>query len=257
MRSGHTADLPNHLAPASSSTASTEFRKSTEPNRSSVRTSFVATNSPDDDNGAKEVHMTLRTCGHAATLGVKTRIRIRCAKFDLPRHSVYGLAAGIAMLFGVAATSTSVASAANRSDASVVVSTRFIRGVGTVLVNVHGRTLYSPIQEQDGKIKCTGACENFWFPLTTSSKVAIRAGSISGRFSEVKRPGSDEWQVAYEEKPLYTFRFDNSAGEAKGNGFVDHFGGMTFDWRAVVVSGTAKTSPPKSTSSSGGGGGYY
>jgi predicted lipoprotein with Yx(FWY)xxD motif len=199
--------------------------------------------------------MTTRTRARPVAPHIGASTRTWKSKLDPSRQLKCCLAAGIVVLVGVT-LSPNAAAATSRSHPAVVVSTRFIRGVGTVLVNARGRTLYSPIQERGGKIKCTGACQSFWFPLTTSSKVAIDAGRISSRFSELKRPGSVAWQVAYEGQPLYTFRFDNSAGETKGNGFVDHFGGMTFDWRAVVVSGSAKTTPPTTTPYSSGGGGY-
>jgi predicted lipoprotein with Yx(FWY)xxD motif len=55
--------------------------------------------------------------------------------------------------------------------------------------------------------------------------------------------------VTYDGKPLYTFSLDGRAGQAKGNGFTDAFGGTQFKWHAAVVSGTA--SAPSSSDGNG------
>ena len=57
----------------------------------------------------------------------------------------------------------SAAGAAHHASAShgSAISARTLPGVGTVLVDRSGKTLYSPQQEAHGMIMCTGGCLNF------------------------------------------------------------------------------------------------
>ena len=51
------------------------------------------------------------------------------------------------------------------------VMTASVDGAGTVLVDAKGDALYSPSQEANGMIHCTGSCEQIWKPVTA---VALR-----------------------------------------------------------------------------------
>jgi predicted lipoprotein with Yx(FWY)xxD motif len=159
---------------------------------------------------------------------------------------------------GVAGGTAYAATPGHQAAGGVVVSTRAVHGLGTVLVNSSGRTLYFNTEEVSGKILCTGACLGFWFPATTSSSAAPKPTvNLPGKLSTIRRPGTNQFQLAYQGKALYTFRFDGSAGQAKGNDFTDHFGAMTFHWRAVVTTGTrGSKTPPTTTPANGGGTGY-
>jgi predicted lipoprotein with Yx(FWY)xxD motif len=155
---------------------------------------------------------------------------------------------------GIAGGTAYAATSGQQTAGGTTVSTRTVRGLGTVLVNSSGRTLYFNTEELSGKILCTGACLGFWFPATTPSSAAPRlAVDLAGKLSTIRRPGTKEFQLAYQGKPLYTFRFDASAGQAKGNDFTDHFGSMTFHWHAVVTASTtgSKTAPTTSAPYSG------
>ena len=55
---------------------------------------------------------------------------------------------------------------------------RPIDGVGDVLVDSSGKALYAADVEADGKVKCVGACESFWKPLTVGFRYAD--GGVSG-----------------------------------------------------------------------------
>jgi predicted lipoprotein with Yx(FWY)xxD motif len=110
------------------------------------------------------------------------------------------------------ATSSSGGSSAQPQNtaAGVTVSTRSVSGVGTVLTDKSGKTLYTPKQEAGGAIKCTGSCLSFWFPVTMGSGVTAHAGSgVTGTFSSVQRPDGTR-QLTYNGAPLYTFRLDTA-----------------------------------------------
>jgi predicted lipoprotein with Yx(FWY)xxD motif len=119
-----------------------------------------------------------------------------------------------------------------------VISVRKVPGVGAVLVDRSGKTLYSPQQEASGKIACTGSCLSFWFPVRVAAGSDLRAPSgVTGALSTIHRPALT--QLTYNGKPLYTFRLDQAPGQAHGNDFTDHFGGTTFTWHALTASGAS------------------
>jgi predicted lipoprotein with Yx(FWY)xxD motif len=145
------------------------------------------------------------------------------------------------------------------SSGNTTIMTRSASGLGTVLTDGSGKTLYSPEQEASGKIVCTGACVGFWYPaLSSSSKVSSKA-KLPGKLATVKRPDSGKLQVTYNGMPLYTFKLDSGPGSTKGNDFSDAFGSTKFTWYAMTTKGSAKdssSSEPSQSSSSGGGYGY-
>ena len=163
-----------------------------------------------------------------------------------------GLAAAAAAGLLAACGSAAGGGTAQSPGAShrVVVSARKLPGVGTVLVNRSGKTIYSPQQEAHGKILCTGSCLTFWFPVLAGAGAAPAASGATGTFSTIHRPDG-RTQLTYNGKPLYTFRLDMAPGQAHGNNFTDHFGGTSFTWRAITTSGA-----PAGTGQQGNGGGY-
>ncbi len=127
------------------------------------------------------------------------------------------------------------------SSASPVVKSASNATLGaTVLVDSQGMTLYSLSAERNGKFICTSsACTQVWHPLTASTETP--SGSV-GSLGTVKRPDGTE-QVTYKGMPLYTFAQDQTAGDAKGQGFKD-----VGTWTAVTVSATSgAASTPAST----------
>jgi predicted lipoprotein with Yx(FWY)xxD motif len=131
-----------------------------------------------------------------------------------------------------------------------VISARALPGVGTVLVNRSGKTLYSPQQEAHGTIMCTGDCLSFWFPVSVASGATPHAPTaVTGVLGTIHRPDDGLTQLTYNGKPLYTFRLDQAPGQAHGNNFTDHFGSASFTWHAITASGTpAGTAQPGNAS---------
>src|SRR5450631_659140 len=115
-------------------------------------------------------------------------------------------------------TTTAQPSAQTSTGTAVVVKSASAAGLGTVLVNSQGMTLYHLSAEGNGKFICTSsACVSIWHPLL------VPAGGTTGGVSSltvVKRPDGTS-QVAYNGEPLYTFASDSSPGEAKGQGLKD------------------------------------
>lgn len=121
-----------------------------------------------------------------------------------------------------------------------LLSTGQASGVGTVLTNQSGMTVYEAQQEAGGKILCTGSCLSFWYPVTVGSGTTPHAASaITGKLGTIKRPDNSEVQLTVNGMPLYTFRQDSGPGSAAGNDYHDSFGGQSFTWHALTAAGNA------------------
>jgi predicted lipoprotein with Yx(FWY)xxD motif len=155
-------------------------------------------------------------------------------------------------------TAASSATSPKVAAAKTAVSTRNLTGIGTVLVNSSGMTIYTPKTpvETASSIKCTGSCLSFWLPVTTSSAHPDSSG-LPGKLAAIHLSGGTT-QLTYNGRPLYTFRLDTAAGQAHGNNYTDSFNGTTFHWQAVTANGkpAGAGAPAPATSSSSQGGGY-
>jgi predicted lipoprotein with Yx(FWY)xxD motif len=132
---------------------------------------------------------------------------------------------------------------------NTTVGIKHVDGMGDVLVDASGLALYTPDQELNGKIECTGGCTSFWMPVKAGSAKPTAADG-AGKLDVIRRPDGTR-QVALGNKPLYTF-VEDAPGKIAGEGFKDDFGGTTFTWH-VVLAGGGKSSGGSSSSSSGSG----
>jgi predicted lipoprotein with Yx(FWY)xxD motif len=113
--------------------------------------------------------------------------------------------------------------ACNRSASGTAVGTagslgtRSISGIGTVLVNSRGLTLYQLPSETNGQITCTGSCASAWPPLlAVNGKVPSAPSAIAAKLGMITRPDGSV-QVTFNGMPLYTFAGE-AAGQASGQG---------------------------------------
>jgi predicted lipoprotein with Yx(FWY)xxD motif len=127
-------------------------------------------------------------------------------------------------------------SASASTAARTTVAVKQVDGIGKVLVDASGKALYSSDVEADGKVRCTGACNSFWKPLTIDAGKPSAAAGV-GAVATIRRPDGTK-QVTADGKPLYTFSQD-APGKIAGNGFSDDFDGRHFTWNAVVAGGKA------------------
>lgn len=139
---------------------------------------------------------------------------------------------------------------------------RTVQGVGTVLSDQMGMTLYVTDAEKDGTIKCVEDCAGFWPPLEAGADLPSSVDGITGKIGSVKRPDG-KMQVTIDGRPLYMFEDDKGAGTAKGNGFEDDFMGTHFVWHAMTADGplaggeSSSPAPSSSSSSDDSGGNEY
>jgi predicted lipoprotein with Yx(FWY)xxD motif len=166
-------------------------------------------------------------------------------------------ACGSSSSSGTAAGSSSSAPAGASSAAAVTVSAKSVHGVGTVLVNGQGQTLYLLTSEKGGKITCTASngCTQAWPETTLASEMtAPTAGTgVQSSLLGTVKDASGNLEVTYNHWPLYTFSGDSGAGVAKGQGLTS-FGGT---WYVLNTSGNPVTSSQAGSSSSTGGGYGY
>ncbi len=90
-------------------------------------------------------------------------------------------------------------------------------GVGKVLVDAEGMTLYyfQKDQKGSGKSKCEGACAQAWPPLTTEGEPEAMTGVNASMLGTIEREDGST-QVTYAGWPLYTFVEDKKPGEDNG-----------------------------------------
>ena len=122
-------------------------------------------------------------------------------------------------------------------------------GLGKILVNSQGRTLYLFGKDSGTTSACTGACATNWPPLRANGKPTLGSGAKASLVRTIKRSDGKP-QVTYNGHPLYLFKGDQRAGDTNGEG-LNAFGGT---WNAVSSSGDQVVS--NQVSNPGGGGGY-
>jgi predicted lipoprotein with Yx(FWY)xxD motif len=120
------------------------------------------------------------------------------------------------------------ASSSPSGGGAASVSTGSASGVGTVLVDSSGMTLYYFEKDKQGTktSACNGACASAWPPLTTSGAAKAMSGAKSSQMGTIERSDGTT-QVTYAGWPLYTYTADTAPGEANGTD-VKAFGGSWY-----------------------------
>jgi predicted lipoprotein with Yx(FWY)xxD motif len=117
----------------------------------------------------------------------------------------------------MSAPSRSGVAGAQHSTSSAAVTTRKVKGLGVVLVNAKGRTLYTFAKDQRRHVTCTGSCATFWPPLKWKGTAKPKAGGSAKSTLlglDMSPAGGDV--VTYDKWPLYTYTGDSAAGQANG-----------------------------------------
>jgi predicted lipoprotein with Yx(FWY)xxD motif len=107
-------------------------------------------------------------------------------------------------------------------------------GVGTILVNGRGFTLYAFTRDGHARDSCAGipGCLGAWPPVTTSGKPLAGPGVRTGLIGTITLKGGVK-QVTYAGHPLYTYAGDSGPGQTFYVNFFQ-FGGR---WPAVSAAG--------------------
>jgi predicted lipoprotein with Yx(FWY)xxD motif len=121
-------------------------------------------------------------------------------------------------------------------------------GLGQVLVDSQGRTLYLFQKDSGTTSACTGACAASWPPLRATGQPTVGGGANASLLGTAPRSDGGP-QVTYNGHPVYTFTGDHKAGDTNGQG-VNAFGGLWFALTSTgnQVSGQASGGGASSTS---------
>jgi predicted lipoprotein with Yx(FWY)xxD motif len=119
--------------------------------------------------------------------------------------------------YGYGGGQSKPSSSSSASGAAAPVSVGSASGVGQVLVDSKGMTLYyfEKDQKGSGQSKCEGACAQAWPPLTTSGKPKAMSGVNASMLGTIQRSDGST-QVTYAGWPLYTFIEDKAPGQDNG-----------------------------------------
>jgi predicted lipoprotein with Yx(FWY)xxD motif len=139
-------------------------------------------------------------------------------------HRIAALAAAVALVATAYGSSSSRATAAGDGVAAAqrlvkgaTVQTRKVKGLGTILVNSRGLTLYMFVPDHQKRVTCKGQCAVIWPPLKIKSGQKPTAGGAArkGLLGTDKNPSGGR-VVTYNRWPLYTYITDSKPGQAKG-----------------------------------------
>ena len=114
-------------------------------------------------------------------------------------------------------TAVSAAAIDTHESKSVVVSTRNISGLGQVLVNAKGLTLYMFVPDKQSKVTCVKGCAAAWPPLTLPKGAkATATGKAKASLLGSDASPSGGRVVTYNGWPLYTYVADAKPGADSG-----------------------------------------
>lgn len=153
------------------------------------------------------------------------------------------------------AENASAKSGGNGGSGGGTISSAEIEGLGPVLVDSEGMTVYEFTTDEGTTSNCYGECESYWPPVVAEGKPTAGEGAMSSALGTTKRKDGT-MQVTYEGHPVYTFSGDSAPGEANGQEFEGTWFALGRSGAAVKGKATAPAESEESEESSGGYGGY-
>ena len=106
---------------------------------------------------------------------------------------------------------------ASRSAARAITVATARSGLGRIIVDGRGRTLYLFEKDKRGRSACYGSCASFWPPLLTRGKPSAVRGAKASLLGVTRRRDGRK-QVTYAGHPLYRFLEDTKPGQTNGEG---------------------------------------
>ena len=124
--------------------------------------------------------------------------------------------AALAVAIAIAAAGSGSA-AVQRTAKGATVQTKKISGLGTVLVNSRGLTLYMFAPDKQKRVTCKGGCAVVWPPLKVKAGQKLTAGGAAKKslLGTDRNPGGGR-VVTYNHWPLYTYVSDTKPSQAIG-----------------------------------------
>ena len=119
---------------------------------------------------------------------------------------------------------------------AVTVDVAEVSGLGEVLVDGEGRTLYMFDPDAQGESTCYDQCEQNWPPLVSDGTASVGEGADDSKVGSVERRDGSQ-QVTYDGWPLYYFAADQAPGDAQGQGVNDVWWVLDADGEPVRSTG--------------------
>jgi predicted lipoprotein with Yx(FWY)xxD motif len=147
---------------------------------------------------------------------------------------------------GGGAGSASVEVPKTASGKAATVGVANAGGLGRILVDSQGRTLYLFQKDVGTKSACSGECAVAWPPLRADGKPSAGTSLAADKLGTTPRSDGKP-QVTYNGHPVYLYSLDHKAGDTDGQG-IDAFGASWFALSAAgnMVSGTGTNPNPGS-----------
>ena len=141
---------------------------------------------------------------------------------------------GLAVLAAAIAVVAPGVAAVQHGAKGATVQTKKIKGLGTVLVNSRGLTLYMFVPDKRKRVTCTHTCAAIWPPLKLKAGQKPTAGGAARKalLGSDKNPSGGR-VVTYNRWPLYRYVSDTKPGQASGQA-LDLNGGL---WYVLSPSG--------------------
>jgi predicted lipoprotein with Yx(FWY)xxD motif len=136
---------------------------------------------------------------------------------------------------------TTTTAPAKPAGTKVTISGATVPGLGVILVNAEGRTLYTFAPDKKSKVTCTSSCASVWPPVTLSAgeaPAAAKQAKASLLSSDANPSGGKV--VTYAGWPLYTYVADSAPGTATGQA-LNLNGGL---WYVITPAGKVITKKP-------------
>src|SRR5262245_55738349 len=150
---------------------------------------------------------------------------------------VAGVAAGCGASYGSAPKTTGDGTGAHKNvQASARFRTANVPGVGTVLVDGKGRTVYILTNDGTTNVPCDDAsgCTALWPDLPLKDGAAAKAGAgLTSSLLGTKKMSDGETWPTYNGWLVYEYAGDSGPGQANGEGLTS-FGGT---WYVLNASG--------------------
>jgi predicted lipoprotein with Yx(FWY)xxD motif len=135
-------------------------------------------------------------------------------------------------------TASSASSTSAAAPATVSISAKTIPGLGAVLVNPAGRTLYTFAPDKAKKVTCVGGCAAVWPPVMLAAGAkAVGSGGVKASLLGSDPDPSGGKVVTYAGWPLYLYVADTTPGAHAGQA-LNLNGGL---WYVISPSGKVVT----------------
>lgn len=105
-------------------------------------------------------------------------------------------------------------------------------GLGRIIVDGRGRSLYLFEKDARGRSACSGVCAAYWPPLLTNGRSIAVKGAKPSLLGSIRRADGRR-QVSYAGHPLYFFSGDTKPGQTNGESLKDFGAG----WYVLTPSG--------------------